>query len=181
MLSIEPTQLRAGLTWTWSRSFADYPAPTWALKYWLKNADAHIDVTAGASGSDHLVNIVAADTRAFAAGCYDWIATVESGADVFQVGSGRIEVLPRIDTAGVLDGRSGARRILEQLEAAYEAYSAGGVHVAQYTIGDRTMQFKEAGDFIKAIEYWRGRVAQEDATAQIAAGLGNPRRVFVRF
>ena len=59
----EPETITAGDSLTWKRTLADYPAGTWTLKYRLINADGKIDLTATASGTDHLVS-VAPDTSA---------------------------------------------------------------------------------------------------------------------
>lgn len=182
----EPRELRAGLTWAWLRSLVDYPAGTWTLKYWLVNATSHIEITATADGTTHAVSVAAATTAGYAAGDYDWVATVESGSEKYQVCSGRIKVLPRIDQAAALDLRSTARKILDQLEADYQSRAAGGGgFVASYSVSDgaftRAMQFKVEEDWIKAIEYWRNQVRMEEAAASIAKGLGNPRRFYARF
>lgn len=182
----EPRELRAGLTWAWRRSLDDYPADTWTLKYWLVNATSHIEITAAADGTTHAVSVPASTTDDYVAGDYDWVATVESGDDKFQVCSGRIKVLPRIDQATALDLRSTARKILDQLEADYQTRSAtGGGFVASYSVSDgtfsRAMQFKVEEDWIKAIEYWRNQVRMEEAAASVAKGLGNPRRFYARF
>jgi len=182
----EPRELRAGLTWAWRRSLDDYPADTWTLKYWLVNATSHIEITAVADGTTHAVSVPASTTDDYVAGDYDWVATVESGDDKFQVCSGRIKVLPRIDQATALDLRSTARKILDQLEADYQTRSAtGGGFVASYSVSDgtfsRAMQFKVEQDWIQAIEYWRNQVRMEEAAASLAKGLGNPRRFYARF
>jgi len=186
ILTVEPGFLRAGANWTWSRSLSDYPAPTWTLKYWLKNALNHVEITAIASGSDHLVAVAPATTAVYAAGDYDWTATVESGVEPdiarWQIGQGRLSILPRVDTTGVLDGRSTARKILEQLESAYLTYSASAQGTVQsYTIGDRSMTFQTTAEFVQQIEYWRGQVRREEEIESVAKGLGNPRRLYTRF
>ena len=53
----EPETITAGDSLTWKRTLADYPAGTWTLKYRLINADGKIDITATASGTDHLVSV----------------------------------------------------------------------------------------------------------------------------
>lgn len=181
----EPTELRAGLNWTWSKAIAHYPADVWQLRYWYKNASAHFEITAAASGVDHLVSHTASQTAGIIAGMYDWVATVEDLAthlEKWEVATGRLEVLPVATTMDAGDLRTTARRILEQLEASYADYMTNGQGMVQsYQIGDRQMEFKSSSEFIQAIEYWRGQVAVEDAAEAIASGMGNPRHVYVRW
>lgn len=182
--SIEPSSLTAGDTVKWTRSLSDYPAPTWVLKYRLINAAGKIDITASASGSDHLVNVSAATSAGWTSGTYSWQAYVEGGSsERYTVGTGTLEIKRNwaAEAAGY-DTRSNARTILEQLEQAYEDYCSNGQGLVQrYTIGGREMWFKSSVDFIKAIEYWRNQANTERAAEQVALGLGNPRHFYVRF
>lgn len=156
----------------------------WTLRYWFKNATSHIEIVASASGSDFLVSVPAATTAVYPPGHYGWTATVDKGTDKYQVGSGQTEVLPRVDTTGLLDQRSDARQIYDDLVAMYKSRtssSSGGGGIQHYQIGDRQITYKTSEELIKDIEYWRAQVAAEEAAAQIAAGLGNPRRLYTRF
>jgi len=181
----EPTELRAGLSWQWQKSLGDYPAPTWVLRYWLKNAGSHIEIAAAASGSDHLVTVLASATQNYAPGQYAWTSTVESGAIVLQAAAGKLTLLPRVDQAQALDSRSVARRIVDELEAAKLAYvqstQQGASMVQSYSIADRSTVFRTEKDFIEQIEYWRNQLAAEDAAEAIAQGQGNPRKYFASF
>lgn len=181
---MEPTSLTAGDTVQWTRSLSDYPASAgWVLKYRLINAAGKIDITAGASGADHLVNVAAATTAAWAAGTYAWHGYVEKGAERYTIGTGSIVIRPNLaaEAAG-FETRSTAKQILDELEAAYKDYATNGQGLVQrYTIGGREMWFKSAADFIQQIEYWRKQVQDEAVVESMAKGLGNPRRLFARF
>ena len=52
------------------------------------------EITATADGTDHAVTVAAATTGAYAAGSYQWIAWVESGAEKYTVDEGTLEVEP---------------------------------------------------------------------------------------
>lgn len=181
--TVEPQSVRAGDTIAWTKSLSDYPAPTWTLKYRLINAAGALDITAGASGADHAVTVAAAVSTTWQPGRYTWQSYVTSGAQRFTLATGVMEVLPDLaKQAAGYETRSTARVILDQLEAAYKTYITNGQgHIQKYQIGEREMWFRSASDFIKQIEYWRSQTASEDAAAAIAAGLGNPRRLYVRF
>lgn len=175
-----PSALRAGDTWKWTRTLADYPAGTWTLKYRFKNAAGGFEITATASGTDHAVTVAAATTGGYTAGTYQWVAWVESGAEKFTVDQGSTVVEPdyRAGTAtAALDDRSHARKMVAQLEAWIEAHGDG---VQEYEIAGRRMKFDKAG-LIKQLEYYRGRVAGEDDAQRLADGKKSRRRLAVRF
>lgn len=184
MQTSEPQAVTAGDTIAWTKSLPDYPATEgWTLAYRLINSAAKYDITAAASGADHAVSVSAATSASWAAGVYSWQAVVTKAAERYTVGEGTLTVKPNL--AGVsgtgLETRTTARKILDELEEAYLQYSTNGQgQVQRYVIAGREMVFRTAADFIKQIEYWRSRVTSEDAAQSIAAGLGNPRRLFVR-
>lgn len=183
---MEPRHLRAGTAWTWQRTLSQYPAPAWTLRYYLKNATHSITIEAQPDGRAHRVEITAEQTRDHAPGGYAFVAQVDDGTGiVHEVASGWITVKPRVDTASPLEMRSRAARIVEDLEAALEAYSAAAGQdaslVQSYQIGDRAQTFRSTAEIIEQLEYWRGRLAQERAADAMREGLGNPRNVYVRF
>lgn len=180
----EPTVVRAGDTVKWTRSLSDYPASaSWVLKYRLVNAGGEIDITASASGADHLVNVAAAVSADWDDGLFQWQAYVEKAGERYTVGVGQIEIKPNlVAVSGGLDTRSRARRILDELEAAFEDYTSNGQGMVQrYTIGGREMWFRAFDDFERKLVYWRGRVAAEEVQQSIDQGRGNPRRRYLGF
>jgi hypothetical protein len=182
--SIEPASVTAGDTVKWTRSLSDFSAADgWVLKYRLINAAGKIDITASASGADHLVDVAASTTDGWAAGTYTWQAYVEKAAERYTVGRGTMVIEPDLPAeAAGYETRTTAKQILDELEAAYLTYSTNGQGpVQRYTIGGRELWFRSAADFIKQIEYWRSQVASEAASEALAQGLGNPRRLYARF
>jgi len=114
----EPAEIVAGDYVQWEIALSDYPAPTWELTYALVRSSTLIEITAAASGVDHLVTLAAATTADYAAGVYAWQAYATSGDERRLVDSGTIEVLP--DFAAQSDGydaRSDAQKIYEAVEA----------------------------------------------------------------
>lgn len=180
----EPSVVTAGDTVKWTRALAEYSAADgWTLKYKLANLEGSFDVNASASGADHAVIVTAADSAKWGAGAYQWQAWVEKAAERYTIGTGSIEVKPNLAAQKLgYETRTRARRILEKLEAEYESRVDGGQgFVWEYEIAGRRMKFHSAADFMKAIEYWRHQAAQESAAESVAKGLGNPRRLHVRF
>lgn len=90
----EPTAVRAGDTWAWTRALYDYPAPGWALTYTLFSRVGVITIVAAADVTLHSVSVAPSTTANYTAGRYDWVAHVSDGTDRYQVGSGVLTILP---------------------------------------------------------------------------------------
>lgn len=175
----EPVSLRAGDTWKWKRTLADYPAGTWTLKYRFKNAAGYFEIVASADGTDHSVEVSAATTAAYAAGRYTWMAWVEGGSEKYTVDTGTLEVDPdyRASTAAY-DGRSHARKMLDAIEAWLEARDPA---VAEYEIAGRRMKYIPVAELIKLRNRYITEVSAEDARDKLAKGEGLGRRIQFRF
>lgn len=180
----EPFELRAGLNWDWRRDdLADYPASAYTLKYWFKKTGAtaaNFSIDASASGDAFVVAVSAATTGAYTAGDYTWVAVVTSGANSYEADKGTLTILPKYTAAANLDDRSDARKIHEDLIAAYKTYATSGGKVKSYTIGTRTMVFNSAPELLDQLNFWKAKVVAEDNAERIANGLG-ANRVVVRF
>lgn len=174
----EPAKITAGDRIEWQKTLADYPAGTWTLKYYFRNADGKIDITAGASGTDHLVDVAAATSKGWEAGKYDGQGIVSSGTDRFTVWTGRIEVLPNFELAGSYDGRSHARKTLEAIEAVIE--NRATLDQQEYTIGNRNLKRTPLEDLIKLRETYRGLVRAEEQGQAAANGQGSGGRIVMR-
>lgn len=177
--TIEPASITAGDRVQWQKTLADYPAGTWTLNYYFRNASGKIDITAGTSGTDHLVDVAAATSKGWGAGQYDGQGIVSDGTSRFTVWTGRLTVLPNFALAGSHDGRSHARRVLEAIEAVIE--NRASLDQQEYTIGNRSLKRIPVGDLLVLRDRYRADVASEAAAERIANGLGNPRHVHVRF
>ncbi len=177
----EPETITAGDSFTWKRTLADYPAGTWTLKYRLINADGKIDITATASGTDHLVSVEPATSAVYTAGTYTWTAWVEKTGYRITIGGGTMEVKPNIAALTTLDARTDAAVIVDQLIAAYKSYTASNGHVAEYEIAGRRMKFRGTAEILDQLNHWRAILASEKRAERIAAGLGGGNKFLVRF
>ena len=177
----EPTSLRAGDTWQWRREdLDDYPASAWTLTYYFRNAAARFDVTATADGSHYAVTVAKANTGK-PAGWYDWVAMASSATERFEVGSGRVEILPDWSAATTLDGRSFARQMLEAIEAALLARATTDqLDLVNATLADRGIQ-RDKGGLILLRSQFMSEVKREEHAAALAAGQGGKNRLLVRF
>ena len=179
----EPGLIVKGDTIKWIKTLADYPAPTWVLKYAFRGAGS-IDVIANAAGSDHSITLSAASSAAYLVGAYSWSAYVEQVGERYTIGSGSSTVKENPTAAGLVgaETRTTARVILDALLAAYKTYAASNGAVQRYQIADREMEFKDSASLLKDIQYWRAEVENEEHAVRLAAGLGgNPNRIFTRF
>lgn len=177
----EPPEARAGLTWEWTRSFPDFPASTWTLKYWFKktgSSGANFSITATASGDGYAVNVPASTTAGYTAGDYTWSAQVTSGSDAKEVDRGTMKLLARYDQAQNLDDRSHARKMLAAIEALLE--SRGTVDQQEYTIGDRQLKRMSVDELRSWRDYYRGEVGAEEMGERLRNGQGG-NRLLVRF
>jgi hypothetical protein len=175
----EPPFLTAGDTWTWTRSFPDYPASSgWELSYALTSSTAQVTITASASGDDHLISVAAATTAAYTAGDYSWQAYVTLDAERYMVDSGRVTVRPNLAAASSgYDGRSAAAKAL----AAIESFLAtGDPTAAEVQVEGRALKHFPILDLHRLRYRLQAEVANEQAAAR-AKELGlDPRRYKIR-
>ncbi len=177
----EPSTLRVGDTWKWTRTLADYPAGSWTLKYRFKSAAGGFEITATASGTDHSVTVSAATSGADTAGDDTWQAWVEGGtSEKYTVDTGSATLLPdyRSGTASTaLDDRSHAKKTLDAIEAWIEGRDPG---VAEYEIAGRSMKYWSAADLIKWRQKYKAEVAAELNAEALAKGEGFGRKIQFR-
>ncbi len=162
-----------------------YPASAgWVLKYRLVPRTAGgtpIDITAAAEGDDHRVAVAASTTSSWGADAYTWASWVDKAGEVYTVDRGEISIKPdpRAMAAGY-DGRSQARKALEQARAAFATFSETGGKTRRYRIGGREMEFNSPVEIVKVISYWQVEVNREARNDALAKGFPDPRRMFVR-
>ena len=178
-------EMIVGDTWQFNTTVSDFPASAgWTLTYRLvpeKGAGAAITFNnSGISGDDYVVQVAAATTAAYAAGDYSWAAYVLKSGERHTVDKGEVTLVPDPGVVSTpYDSRSFARKMLDQIEAALLAFQDASVK--SYTIGSRSMTREDVPNILVMRDRWLWEVKNENDTAQIAAGLGNPRNVGVRF
>jgi hypothetical protein len=157
----------------------------WTLTYFLRfnaaSEGATVVGTAAATGSWDFT-IAAATTTAFDAGTWSWTARATNGSLAMTMGTGSLTVLPSLAYTGTptaFDGRSQAEVDLAAVQTAIRTIISGGV--SQYAIGSRQATKLDLGALMKRESDLKGIVARERAAEKVAAGLGDPRNLFVRF
>lgn len=97
VLSDIPVKITAGDSVAWKRSLPDYPASDgWALSYALTQSGTLIEITGGADGADHLVDLAATATVDWTPGEYGFQAYVTKDTERYQVDEGLVEIRPNL-------------------------------------------------------------------------------------
>lgn len=191
-----PTLITAGDSAGWVDSaFADSAGNAitssggWALSYSLRGPQASggIDVAGSAQGTGWSVALTAAQTAALNTGTaslvWSWQAVATKGPARVTAGIGTLKVLPNLaalSAATLYDGRSLAEQQLDAIRAEISARINGGATL-EYTIGSRSLK-KEPMAALVLLEQRCLRIIAREKRAQSAAnGLGNPKRLAVRF
>lgn len=184
MSTLQPT-LVAGETLNYRATLASHPAGDgWVLTLYLnpRAGGTATSVTSTADGDDHLLQVPAATTAAWAAGAYAWEIWATLGGERYRIESGQLQVVASLIGAGAgQDTRTDAERALELLRAAWSAYIASGnFTVAQYTINGRSMTYRTIAELRAAISAAERDVNSERAAARLAQGLAPRNRFVVR-
>lgn len=179
----EPTELRAGDTWRWTRSLANYPASSgWTLKYRYKNATGGFEIVASASGADFSVSIAAATTAAYTAGTYAWTAWVEGGSsEKYTVDGGVCTVKADYRAAAAstpLDDRTHARKVLDAIESVIEGRASKDQE--RYMIAGRELWRTPIPILLKLRQTYRAEVKAQLQAERLQNGTGIGGRIQFR-
>jgi hypothetical protein len=186
-----PAAIRAGTTVRWIEPPVvdlDGNAATsasWTLISYLRtntaSEGAAVTGTARTDGGWDMA-ITATTSSAFDAGVWYWETRATSGATVLSAGSGTTQVLPGLSYAGTpsaFNGQSQTEQDLAAVQAAIRAIVSKGAK--SYTIGTRSFTSNDLGQLMQREAQLKAIVARERAAEKVAAGLGDPRSLFVRF
>lgn len=190
-----PSEIRAGDTVKWRDQPAlDYlgneiTSATWTLTYFLRfNAASEGSTVVGSAfETGWQFSISAGTTGLFESGLWFWQAVATSGSDKLTLGAGQLNVLPSLSytgTAAAYDGRSQAQKDLEAVQAAIRSIIAGGA-VQEYWVGTgsggRKLRRMTLAELIELESKLKADVVREQRAEKIANGLGDPRKLYVRF
>lgn len=171
-----PAKLIAGDTWEWTRSLADYPAPTWVATVYFESAAADtFSQAATASGADHLFTIAAAATTGKKAGRYHWSVRVSSGSTVATVESGWVDIVADPAAAGTHDPRSDARKMLDAINATLLGRATNDQ--LAMALNGRSISRTP----LPELRQWRDQLRQEVRTEEKGAAAGLGRNIKTRF
>lgn len=186
-----PLRVTAGDTIRWSeppvnRSGEDVRSSEWGCTMYFRFNATHEGLTVSGSpaadGSWSFV-ISANTSSAMDAGTWYWQRRFQRVAEVFTEGKGTLEVdqsLVYSGQPGAYDGRSQAKKDLEAVQQAIRAIVSGGA-VQEYTIGSRTLKKMKLSELIQLESKLKADVVRENRAEALANGLGDPRKLYVRF
>lgn len=176
------TELIAGDTLNYRAEVAEYPATEgWTLKLRLvpRGAGTAITLTGVADGDDYLVQASAAVTAAWAPGEYSWHYWVEKAGERYPAQRGQLTVKPDPSTmAAGTDTRTAAEVALDAVRSMLRGTATSGV--LSYRINERELRRYSMPELIALESKLATDVARERAAAAMAAGMKNPRKIFVR-
>lgn len=181
----EPTVVVAGDRWMWKRTDlgSDYSPSLYTLSYSLrKDASTptpEIEITATGSGTDFLVEIPSATSAAYTVGRYRWQAyiTRDSDSERVAIGAGVLEIKSNYDEDATTDTRSHARKCLDSIEAAIEAFADDAVKSYSITTGSgsRSVTRKDWSELESMRAYYKAIVDKEERKQ---SGAGGAKLVF---
>lgn len=186
-----PAAIRAGDTVAWTLAATSdalgnsISSPTWDVTYYLRMNTAGEGVTVTSSDDSSggwTFTIAAGATAGMDAGTWYWQAVATDGSSTITIGSGSLTVQPSLaysGTAAAFDGRSQAEQDLEAVQATIRGIIAS--KSKYYQIGGRQYTSLDLPALMQREAQLKAIVAREKAAESVAAGLGDPRRVFVRF
>lgn len=176
------THFVVGDTWSQTDSLPDYPASAgWVLKTRIvyDGAGTAFTLSSTASGDNHVTTATAAATAAWTAGTCTWFQYVELGAVKTSIGSGKITLQPDPRVASTaLDLRTAAQVGLDAVRAVLRGTATAGV--LKYAIAGRTLERYSIAELIQLESKLATDVKSEQRAADLAAGLGDRSKVYVR-
>lgn len=159
-----------------------YTSAGYTLKYELRGPGSPLTLTAVSNGGGWRTTLLTTDSANLAPGKWWWAAMLSATGVRVTAGSGELIVTADIAAAvAAFDGRSIAEIALADAEAALASFTSSKGKVKKYTIGNRSMEFATVPEILDVIHYWKARVMTELSAKSVAQGLGDPRRLFVRF
>lgn len=170
--------------------FEPAPEGTTALTVWLRagvaGAGAGVEAIAVDTADGWQVELTSQVTAAMVAG--DWslqvVATVDGELHTLRRGSLRVrQSLAFTGVPGAFDDRSQAERDLAAIEEAIRALVAGAqeYQIGALGQGGRKVRRADLAELIKWRDRLKAEVMREKRAEMIAAGLGDPRKLYVRF
>ena len=181
--STEPTVLRAGETWHWTRQLDQFPASEgWTLTYYVRGVGKlDIVATTATDGTSYDVLATAQNTSSLGAGRYTWDAIVSLGsgasAEVHTADSGVITVQPNLATSPTGANQTHNEKMLAMIEAELErrltGVSAGGSGTIEaYVIHGRSVTKMPIKDLKVLRGQYLAAVTRERNPGRIGTSIG---------
>ena len=170
---LEPTELRAGDSWNWTRQWSDYPSGEYSLSYILNSPLNRFvfpsgGITPDQDGVSFDIQLSPAQTAACVADTYEFVAVLSQAADS---GDGEIaqqvtlvlqsvKVLPNLATATApVDTRSYVKKTLDIIQAAIAGDDRPDV--LEYMIQGRSIRKNSRSELLQMEALFRYRYDAE--------------------
>jgi len=185
-----PHTIRAGDTVKWRElpgvdSLGEpVTSDDWTLKVYLRTnvAAEGATLTGAAYGDGWEFTLPASTSAGFDAGTWYWSKVATQGSEVVTLETGTVVVLASMVYTGTPtanDGRSQAEIDLASVQAAIRALVTRGAK--SYSIGNRSFTGHDLSELMQREAMLKAEVNRERRAEKIAAGLGDPFNMFVRF
>ena len=187
-----PSEIVAGTTIEWVDEATTaginktISSPDWTLEYYLRTntaSEGHtVTGTQYANSTGWQFTISATDSAGFAAGNWFWVARAFKSSDVFEIGSGELEVKQSLQYSGTptaIDNRTQTEKDLDAVTACIRAIIEDKAQ--EYSIGNRTFKRVDIKELRAREAELKSRVATEKRYSYISQGLGDPKNLYVRF
>ena len=171
ILTKEPSFFRAGDSYQWLVSYADYPvADSWSLSYTIIGEDRQSEFTASTSGSSYLVTLAPSATAAFPIGKVIFIACALQGVARVTIFQRDTQVLPGygVQKSGA-DNRTKAKKALDAMDDALVTMGAKA-WTQSYTINNKAITFRNFKEFTDFRDVLKREVAAENNEVAILLG-----------
>ena len=182
----QPAELYQGDLTSWIE-LRVHPDAT-AVRVWLRAAAAGAGIEAAATdtGDGWKVELSAVTTATMTAGAWEvQVVSTVNGAPL-TTGRGALTVRKSLafsGSPGAFDDRSQAQKDLDAIEEAIRQLVGGAVEyqIGTLSSGGRRVRRADLPDLIMWRDRLKAEVAREKRAEMIAQGLGDPRRLYVRF
>ena len=180
-ISEVPDSHRVGETFKVELGFGDYSAADWSANLILINSANKVTIAGAANGDDF--RFLLADTSAWVAGDYKWIAevsaTIDAATETYVASEGTISLEVDLATAATSDTRSHAKTVLEAIEAVIE--NRATQDQSSYSIAGRSLSRTPVVDLLVFKDRYQAIVNREERQDRRKRGLTSPDQIWTRF
>lgn len=156
----------------------DYLPERFSLVWQFSDGTNVFSVLSVADQSDYVTALEPEQTAPLQKALYYQVFIQDQELNRRGIFSGSIKVVPLAEEA--FNGRSTAQELLDLVEAAIKTILAGGA-VQSYSIKGRNLSRMSMGELVALRSSLKIEAARERSAEAIANGLGDPRKLFVRF
>lgn len=179
---IEPSEITAGLTYSWLLDYPDYlPVDGNSINYYLLKEGSQI-VISGADNGDgkHFFEISASISTNYEAGQYNFKVVAINGLNKREIKTGVMIVNPDyISNSSGYDTRTQNKKVLDAIQK--NILGLASKAEKQYTINGKSLERFSLEDLMKAESKYKDLVRKEEEKNMIKSGLNSGKTIKVYF